>query len=301
MKIALTLRRSWEKNWPEIRCAFSGGLPRFILARCPSETWPGIPVFCYHLVEQEEFEKDLIFLAKNEYQTITADALLAHVRRESLAPKRSIVLTFDDGAVNLYKIAFPLLKKYRMPAVAFIATGLHEDIVEGKTQPTYYQSLRLCNWGEILEMHDSGYVDFQSHTHEHRDIPLWPEPVELMGVDQEIVNSMRRNSCSMEEDFRLAQKTLERRLAKTIHHLAFPKFNGTDAALNIGKAIGYQAFWWGILPHRRDNRPGDNTSYVVRISGEFLRRLPGEGRESLTNILGTRYIKNVARWFGRGE
>ena len=300
LRLASVLRLSWEKNWPEIRCACSGGLPRFVFAKCPSETWPGIPVFCYHQVEQQEFERDLIFLAENGYQTITADALLAHVKRESSAPKRSIVLTFDDGAVNLYRIVFPLLKKYSMLAVAFIATGLHKEMVEGKTQSANCQSLRPCNWSEILEMHESGYVDFQSHTHEHRDIPRWPEPVELMGADQESVNLMRRNNYSMEEDFRLAKETLERRLAKTIHHLAFPKFNGTDEALDIGKAIGYQGFWWGMLPHRRDNRPGDSPTHKVRISGEFLRRLPGEGRESLASILSARYTKNVYRWFGRG-
>ena len=31
-------------------------------------------------------------------------------------------------------------------------------------------------------MHESGLVDFQSHTYEHRYVPRWPEPIVLTGA-----------------------------------------------------------------------------------------------------------------------
>lgn len=38
-------------------------------------------------------------------------------------PPRSVVLTFDDGYRNNYKLAFPLLQRYNAPATIFVTTG----------------------------------------------------------------------------------------------------------------------------------------------------------------------------------
>jgi hypothetical protein len=118
------LRSSWEKNWPEVHAVLTGSFPSFVFSGRPSDLGSVVPVFCYHLVDPEEFERDLEFLSFNGYLTIDADALLAHMLGSELAPSRSVVLTVDDGARNLFEVAFPLLKKYGAKVVAFIAPGL---------------------------------------------------------------------------------------------------------------------------------------------------------------------------------
>lgn len=65
----------------------------------------------------------------------------------------------------------------------------------------------------------------------------------------------------------------------------FQKCNGMSATLSIGHECGYEAFLWGVLSHRPDNQPGQSPSYVVCISGKFLRRLPEEKRILLSEIL----------------
>ena len=50
------------KNGPELHALFTGGLPSFITAREPRPLEQAIPVFCYHLVDHEEFTSDLQFL-----------------------------------------------------------------------------------------------------------------------------------------------------------------------------------------------------------------------------------------------
>jgi peptidoglycan/xylan/chitin deacetylase (PgdA/CDA1 family) len=287
--IVSTLRNIWEKNWPEAHAAATGGLPQFILTRRPRDLGSSVPVFCYHAVNAEEFEIDLDFLSKNGYVTIDADTLLDHLEERRPAPKRAVVLTIDDGARNLFEVAFPLLKRYGMKAVAFIVPRFHQEDSGDSPYSSNRHLLRPLSWSQIQEMHASGIIDFQSHTYEHRYIPRWPEPVDLEGSDPEVIRSLQGPALTIAEDFRLSKEILEQKLNKAIRHLAFPKFNGTEKALRIGHALGYRAFWWGVLPHRPDNRPGQSPSHVVRLNCQFLRRLPGDERKSLIKILRKKY------------
>lgn len=289
-----SLRRSWEKNWPEVGCALSGGLPRFVTARRPAEVGACVPVFCYHRIDADRFGADVAFLRRNGYTTLDADALADHMEGVRPAPERSVVLTIDDGASCLRSVAFPILRELRAVAVAFVCPGLHT----WDARPAADGSERLCSWPEILEMHASGCVDFQSHTMEHRYVPRWPEPCPVAGGAPEEVLARRGPARRLSEDLLLARTMLESALSKRVRHLAFPQYIGTAESVRIGRRCGYRAFWWGVLPARPGNRPGDPTDAVVRVSGEFLRRLPGEGRVSLRSVLWERYCGNLERWRG---
>jgi len=140
-------------------------------------------------------------------------------------------------------------------------------------------------------MHDSGCLDFQSHTHEHRYLPRWPEPLRLIGSDPDSVSRLRGPALSIEEDFRIAKEILEHELNKSVRHIAFPMYRGTKAAIENGRACGYVGFWWGTLPGRPSNLPGDPATHIVRLSGEFVRRLPGQGRVPLATIISCRIGK----------
>lgn len=289
------LQNSWEKNWPEIRCAVTGSLPDFVLARDAAPIGISVPVFCYHVVDGADFEKDLVYLEKNGYDTITAEALLAHLTGKACVDKPSVVLTFDDCSHNLFTTAFPLLEKFGRRAVAFVAPHFH-DLAGQAASP----NSRPCTWDEMKVMSLSGLVDFQSHSLEHRYFPRWPEPVPLCGADAALNATVAPNaSRTMEQDLRESKKALEERLGTNVRHLAFPRYDGTDEAVRIGRAVGYEGFWWGVLPGRPTNRPGDSSGRIVRISGEFLRRLPGAGRRPLVQILRNRYGLALRRMRGR--
>jgi len=278
------LRRRWEKNWPEIRGALGGGFPDFVFARRP-EVPAEIPVFWYHSVLPEEFREDLLFLERNGYRTVTADELRDHVEGRRPCPPRSVVLSFDDGSVNLHSVVFPLLQEFSRTAVAFIAPAFHE-LEEGL--PSTLK--RPCSWGEILEMHESGRVDFQSHTLEHRYLPRWPEPLELADIDARY-QAVRAEPVSLESDLAGARNEIRERLGKEAVHLAFPRFDGTAEAVATGIRCGYRAFWWGAHATPPIRVAGGVGTHVSRVSGEFLRRLPGEGRLGLGTILRRRYTR----------
>lgn len=299
------LRSTWEKNWPEIRCAATGSVPDFILSRAPKPRTDSVPVFCYHDVTGHELRLDLEYLRQNGYNTLIADELVAFLRKERSLSRPSVVLTFDDCSRSLFQVALPLLERYGYRAVAFAAPRFHdlaEDVPSTATRP--------CTWQELRAMRCSGFVDVQSHSLEHRYFPRWPEPVPLCGADASMNQTVACGPIrEMADDLRLAKEILETRLDCEVRHLAFPMYDGTEEALRIGRKIGYQSFWWGVLPGRPTNSPGeavgfpgtDPTDHIVRISAEFLRRLPGDGRIALRGILGARYGRTFQRWIGRSK
>jgi len=88
---------------------------------------------------------------------VTLDQLADHLEKGAPIAKGAVVLTFDDNNLGLYHHLWPLLKRYRWPAVLFV----HTDYV-GK--PT---SKEHCTWAQLKEMEQSGYVKVYPHTASH--------------------------------------------------------------------------------------------------------------------------------------
>ena len=141
-----------------------------------------IPVFCFHGVEPESFEAMLRFLGENHYRSLHADEYYDVLTGARPSPERAVVLTFDDGWGSLWSLGFPMLKKHDAKVVVFIppgrieshgSVGLNLDDLEAGRCPESDVLGRdrserpLLGWEEIAEMHESGLVDFQSHSHSH--------------------------------------------------------------------------------------------------------------------------------------
>ncbi len=272
-------------------------MPDFIFKRTPAPLTSEVPVFCYHVIDEPTFRADLAFLSDNGYTTLTADQLLNHLtqntpgpkRDVATAPPRSVVLSFDDGQRSLYDVAFPLLEEYNHKAVAFICPALHREPDENNNAGGQATHGGLCDWQQIRRMHDSGRVDFQPHTNSHRYVPDWPKPLPLAGVDGNIANERRPDPVPLNEDLKQAKAALDQALSKNTQHLAFPQYYGTPLAIQTAKQLGYRGFWWGVLPHQPINSPSTFPDMIVRTSGEFVRRLPGNGRITLRQVIAKRY------------
>jgi peptidoglycan/xylan/chitin deacetylase (PgdA/CDA1 family) len=296
------LRDTWRKNGPEAISALTRGLPEFVMSRAPGEL-SGIPVFCYHAISRTAFESHLQFLQANQYSTLSADEFRSALGRaerkagQASGSRRLVVLTFDDGLLNLYDTVFPLLRRYGIRVVAFIAPAFHASSAPDGPDRSASRSLPTCSWREIEEMHASGMVDFQSHTFEHRLVPCWPRGAPLSGTSDSACDRLRGHALSIADDLARARDLIESRLGKRVRHLAFPLYNGTADAVRIGRTCGYEAFYWGVRPWKPITAPGDDFSCIVRLSGEFLPRLPGRGRVPLRAILRERYTAHAPRWW----
>jgi len=141
-----------------------------------------IPVFCFHGVELNSLDAMLEYLDYNGYTTLDADEYHDIVTRKSAPPRKAVVLTFDDGWGSLWTIGFPLIKKWGAKIIVFIPPGRIElagkvghnldDLKAGKCAREEVfdrdrSSMPLLTWEETTVMHESGLVDFQSHSYNH--------------------------------------------------------------------------------------------------------------------------------------
>ena len=124
----------------------------------------GISVFMYHYfyddtvgetgednnyIAKTYFDGELKYLKENDYYFPNMKEIRKYVDGELDLPKKSVVITMDDGHVDNYTIAYPAAVKNQVPIVMFVVTSW-TDISEPLQQ----------------EMINSGYVRFQSHTHD---------------------------------------------------------------------------------------------------------------------------------------
>ena len=74
-------------------------------------------------VTPEEFERELRYLGQC-LDVLSIAELAAGLREPERLPERPALITFDDGYLDNYQVAFPLLRAARLPACFFLATGI---------------------------------------------------------------------------------------------------------------------------------------------------------------------------------
>ncbi len=191
----MSLINSLRKNSPEIQAFLTGNMPSFIYGR---KKYRDIPVFCYHEADIEKLEADLKFINENGYRTLTADEYYERaINNNYLNDGKDILLTFDDGLASVWSVGFPLFQRYNVKIVLFVLPGLIEEgeipgitIENAKNSDDYNYAINrdfseepLCNWKELIEMHNSGFVDIQSHSMKHSLVSVSPKIVDFIHPD----------------------------------------------------------------------------------------------------------------------
>jgi peptidoglycan/xylan/chitin deacetylase (PgdA/CDA1 family) len=109
-------------------------------------------------VPPEMFDAQLQLLRNNGFTTITLRDLYEYLAVGKPLPDRPVILTFDDGYVDNYTNAFPILQKYGMIGTFFVLTGPADD-----GDPVY------LTWDMIQEMSGAG-MDIQLHSRDHLEM-----------------------------------------------------------------------------------------------------------------------------------
>ena len=146
---------------------------RFILS-------PQLPILGYHRVGEarpdhvptvsaEAFERQLATLERHRVRVLSLDEAVAALERGDPPPRRSAVVTFDDGYVETYTVAWPILRRFGFPAAVFVTPG--EVGLPG-----------FATWDQLVEMSRDA-ITIGSHTMHHSYLPLVSEdrlPEELI-------------------------------------------------------------------------------------------------------------------------
>ncbi len=74
------------------------------------------------IVSVKMFDQQMKYLSKN-YNVISLEKFVHSLKDNLPLPQKGVVITFDDGWKDNYSFAFPILKKYRLPATIFLSSG----------------------------------------------------------------------------------------------------------------------------------------------------------------------------------
>lgn len=213
-----------------------------------------VPILAYHKFSESKgdrmtvtasaFEEQMKLLKDKGYHVITLDQLFDFLDFKIQIPKKSVVITIDDGWRSAYDIAFPILKKYGYPATLFIYTAL----ITG--------SKLTLNWDLINEMASHG-IDLQCHTRTHRGLTA-PAQKE----------SFKEYFAAIEKELLDAAKTIKIRTNREVHYLAYPFGHVNHLVIALLKKQGYRG---GVTVTRGSNAFFVNNYRVSRsmIFGEY--------------------------------
>lgn len=175
-----------------------------------------VPVLMYHSISfeknndlrvpKEKFDAQMKYLKENGFHSITMAELYEAINNGKQVPPKPIVITFDDGYVDNYTDAYPILMKYEFKGTIFVIT----DIV-GKGG--------YINASQIQEMHDNG-IDLESHTVYHEELDLLPYDKQL--------NTLKRS-----------KEYLETALNKKVISVAYPFGKYNSNTIKAAKEAGY--------------------------------------------------------------
>jgi len=190
----------------------------------PTKTWivqgPGdvmIPIILYHRIDisptnsryyvsPEKFEEQMKLLHDWEYTSITTTMLIQAITQGAELPPRPFLLTIDDGNLDNYTNAFPIMQKYGFAGILYIVGN-------------YIGAQDYMTVNQILEMYNAGW-EVGNHSMNHLDLTT----LEPDALRTEIVESREK---------------LEEKLGIPVLTFAYPFGFKNESAVDYVKFAGY--------------------------------------------------------------
>ena len=156
----------------------------------------GIPVLMYHGVsdkpwgdtniftEVAKFKEQMDFLHNEGYQTLFISEI-----EEAKNYEKPIIITFDDGYIDVYQNAYPIMKQYNIKSTIFIITNYLDGPYMTKDM--------------VREVSDSNLVEIGSHTKNHKNLSTL-------------------NDNELQEEIVTSKQEIEEIINKTIKSFSYP-------------------------------------------------------------------------------
>ncbi len=198
-----------------------------------------LPVLLYHrvapypredpwsnFVSPRAFESHLRWLHFWSYRSVPLSAVADSLAGGPRLPRRAVAITFDDGYLDTYQQAFPLLRRYGFGATVFLVTGA----IGGDSSfdaGSVYEAAPMMGWDEIRTMAADG-IEFGCHTHSH--------PESLMDLDDADLNRELEDS----------RRRLEALLDQSVDLFAYPHSKHDSRVEAAVAAAGYRLACSGV-------------------------------------------------------
>lgn len=221
-----------------------------------SDGWqPGLNIPTQAFLEQMEF------LKKHDYNVVSLDELADMLKSGSKIPPKTVVITFDDGYMNNYTRAYPILRRLGFPATFFIVF----DFL-GAEKEVYGRKMRFMTPEIIKEMLASGIVTIGSHTLKHFYLPDI--------TDEE----------ALREEIAGSKEALERITGQEVKFFSYPIGGYTPKIRDIVGKAGYKAAVttmpskgyahediYALKRIKMTERAGNPVIFFISTSGYYLR------------------------------
>jgi peptidoglycan/xylan/chitin deacetylase (PgdA/CDA1 family) len=121
----------------------------------------------YLTVDATQLREQLLFLQKR-YNFIRLSQLIAHIKSGEPLPENALLISFDDGFVNNYTLAFPVFRELNIPFCIFLVADFvgKKHLYDGDFQ-------EFLSEGQLAEMQD--LAEYGLHSFSHQDIMNLPE------------------------------------------------------------------------------------------------------------------------------
>ncbi|WP_315119172.1 polysaccharide deacetylase family protein [uncultured Clostridium sp.] len=192
----------------------------------------GVCVLMYHSIgyeknnglrmPEQQFREQMKYIKDNGYTTLTMDELYSFFTENKPIPKKSLVITFDDGYLDNYKYAYPILKEFDLKATIFvIASNIDKDN-------------RSMNSQQLKELQANG-IDIQSHTLNHEELNKLSYEKQLQTLKE-------------------SKEIIEKALDKKVNYIAYPYGRYNEDTIRAVKDAGYtMGFATGGRVSRKNN------------------------------------------------
>jgi peptidoglycan/xylan/chitin deacetylase (PgdA/CDA1 family) len=171
----------------------------------------------------EAFEFQMMELRRRGYRFVSLGQLVDEIQSAGCEPEGSIAVTFDDGWIDNYTFAYPVLKRLQIPATFFVVTRC---LLENRPDST------RMNLEQLHELSARG-MTIGSHTRTHPDLAA----ISSAAAAEEIAGS---------------KADLQNALKVPVDFLAYPGGGFNSRVADLAREAGYRAACSVLGPKTND-------------------------------------------------
>lgn len=198
----------------------------------------------FYNVELEDFIRQIEYL-KKKYSIVSLDDIVSFVRNGKETSGKLVTITFDDGYQDFYLNIYGYLRKNKLPAIVFVATGY-----VGKEWPFGEDQLKMLKWNEIEEISKNN-IEIGAHTVTHPNL----QELELKEAEKEILKS---------------KEQIEKHIKRRVKYFSFPFGRYSQKIIDKARDLGFEAVLCGEGTVQKELNPFVLKRIQIDSSTSFL-------------------------------